>query len=192
MSKARHLLDKAAQDELLQAYQGTKDGALRTRYQAVRLYGMGYVVAEILTITGCSVSRLRAWYAAYQRSGLTGLADRRVGGNHTYLRAAQVADLAERLRLYTPAQVVPQPATADGQFWTVPDLQRVVQQWYGVQYQSLTSYRTLFQRCRFSYQTSKGVYKSRNEQAVADFAAELEKKGAGLAAGASGECLPGH
>ena len=42
MSKKRQLLDEAKQEELMRAYQNTNNGPLRTRYQAVRLYGMGY------------------------------------------------------------------------------------------------------------------------------------------------------
>lgn len=191
MSRTRQLLSEPAQAELLQAYLGTPDGALRTRYQAVRLYGMGYAVAEIVTITGCSVSRLRAWYAGYQRVGLVSLSDQRVGGNHTYLAAEQVTDLAERLHLYSPADVLTTTATADGQFWTVPDVQQAVTQWYGVTYKSQTSYRTLLHQCRFSYQKSSGIYKSRNQQDVAEFSAALEKKGAGFRAGANRDRVSG-
>lgn len=186
MSRERQLLTEREQAELLHAYLETPNGPLRTRYQAVRLYGMGYRVDEILTITGCSVSRLRAWYATYQQAGVAGLHDQRVGGNHTYLTSQQKADLAERLRLYTPAQLLrDEAATADGQFWTVPDLQQVVARWYAVEYRSTTSYQTLFRACDFSYQKSSGVYKSRNAQAVAEFSAALEKKGCGCDAGAA-------
>ncbi len=115
---------------------------------------------------------------------MTGLVDKRVGGNHTYLTPHQKADLAERLRRYTPLQVLSEAsAIADGQFWTVPDLRQVVERWYGVSYQSTTSYRTLFKACGFSYQKSSAVYKSRNQQDVAEFSAALEKKGAGPGAG---------
>jgi len=187
MSRERQLLTEREQAELLSAYWETPNGPLRTRYQAVRLYGMGYRVDEILTITGCSVSRQRAWYGTYQQAGVAGLRDKRVGGNHTYLTSEQKADLAERLHLYTPAQVLgEEAATAAGQFWTVRDLQQVVLHWYAITYRSLTSYQTLFQDCGFSYQKSSGIYKSRNAQDVAAFAAALEKKGSGCAAGAPG------
>jgi transposase len=187
MSRARQLLTEHEQTELLQAYWETMNGPLRTRCQAVRLYGMGYRVDEIVTITGCSVSRLRSWYATYQQAGLAGLHDKRVGGNHTYLTSEQKADLAERLRLYTPAQLLgAAAATAGGQFWTVLDLQQVVARWYAVEYRSLTSYQTLFRDCDFSYQKSSNVYKSRNEQDVAEFSAALEKKDRGCDAGATG------
>jgi transposase len=183
MSRERQLLSKAEQAELLQAYMETRDGPLRTRYQAVRLYGMGYAVDEIIQVTGCSVSRLRAWYACYQRAGPPGLVDKRVGGNHRYLTPAQKADLAERLQLYTPAQVLGEAAaTADGHFWTVSDVQQVVARWYNVTYKSLTSYRSLLQECGFTYQKSQAVFKSRKEQDVAEFSAALEKKADGFVA----------
>lgn len=184
MSRERKVLSEREQDELLQAYLETQDGPLRTRFQAVRLYGMGYEVREILTITGCSVSRLHAWYARYQQHRVAGLLDKRAGGNHTTLTSSQRAEVAERLQHYTPAQLLgARAATADGQFWTVPDLRQVVERRYGVSYQSTTSYRTLFKACGFSYQKSSAVYKSRNQRDVAEFATALEKKDSGPGAG---------
>ena len=77
---------------------------------------------------------------------------------------------------YTPVDLFGQAAaTADGQFWTVPDLQRAMAQWYGVDYQSRSSYHRYFDLCGFSYQRPAKVYKSRSEARVAEFEAELEK-----------------
>ena len=190
MSKKRQLLDEAKQEELMRAYQNTNNGPLRTRYQAVRLYGMGYKVDEILTITGCSVSRLRAWYAKYLADGLNALIDQRQGGNHYRLSAEQKAELSERLQHYTPAQLFgTKAATRDGQFWSVPDLAAAIERWYAVRYDSLTSYRALFKECRFSYQKSSGVYQSRSENDVAEYSAALEKKGSGLLFGSTTDPL---
>jgi transposase len=78
---------------------------------------------------------------------------------------------------YTPANLFGTTAvTADGQFWTVEDLQRAVQQWYGVSYQSRNSYHRLFDLCDFSYQRPAKAYKSRSEAKVAEFEEQLEKK----------------
>jgi hypothetical protein len=41
------------------------DGPTRIRMQAVRLYGLGYAMADIHTITGLSRSRLLQCCAAY-------------------------------------------------------------------------------------------------------------------------------
>ena len=57
----------------------------------------------------------------------------------------------------------------------VDDLRRTVQEWYGVTYQSTVSYYALFARCQFSYHRPAKVFKSRNEAAVADFEAQIEK-----------------
>ena len=66
-------------------------------------------------------------------------------------------------------------ACADGQLWTVTDLARGLERWYGVVYQSLSSYTRIFASCGFSYQQPKKVYKSRSETKVAAFEAQLEK-----------------
>ena len=85
--------------------------------------------------------------------------------------------MTTRLRTYTPANLFGETAaTADGQFWTVEDLQRVVQQWYGVQYKARGSYHRLFARCGLSYQRPAKAYKSRSEAKIAEFEEQLEKK----------------
>ena len=55
------------------------------------------------------------------------------------------------------------------------DLRRAVQLWYGVTYQSVVSYYTLFDRCDFSYHQPTKVFKSCNEAAVMEFETLLEK-----------------
>jgi transposase len=169
------LSDEAART-LEAAYQATKDGAERTRLQAVRLYGQGYSVAQIRTITGTPRSSLMDWCRAYRAGGVAALADHRVGGNSAKLSPEQITDLSNKLRIYTPRSLFgPETATADGLVWTVPDLKQAVAFWYSVSYQSLTSYYNLFARCRFSYHQPATVFKSRRETDVIEFEAQLEK-----------------
>jgi len=169
-------LTDAAAGALLAAYHSARAGAHRTRLQAVRLYGIGYPVLQIMEITGCARSSLMEWCAAYRAGGIPALADHRAGGNSAKLTRDQVADLSGKLRVYTPHSLFgPHAATSDGQTWTVDDLRRVVQEWYGVNYASPTSYTSLFARCGFSYHRPTQVFKSRNEAAVAEFAAQIEK-----------------
>jgi len=176
MARRTFCLSEAEAATIQAAELQSKNGPFRTRCQAVRLYGLGYAVTEIQTITGCSHTRLLEWCAAYRTDGLTALNDHRRGGNRARLTADQQADLRQRLHTTTPRSVFgPDTATADGQVWTVPDLRRAVQQWYGVTYASLTSYRSLFARCGFSYQRPATVYKSRNARAVLDWEAQIEK-----------------
>jgi len=171
-----HLTDEQVQ-ELIVAYDASRDGPTRTRYQAVRLYGIGYPAQEIMDITGCSYSSLMGWCRAYREDGVEALVDKRVGGNRAKLTPAEIEDLSRRLRLYTPADLFgPTAATVDGQFWTLPDLKRAVQQWYGVSYQSNTSYYRLLDLCGFSYQRPAKAYKSRSAAKIAEFEEQLEKK----------------
>lgn len=162
--------------ELTRAYAQHKDGPTRARFQAVRLYGLGYPVAQIKDITGCSASRLLEWCAAFCKEGSAALLDQRRGGNRAKLSPAQLADLKDRLRVYTPADLFgAAAATADGQFWSVPDLERALAQWYGVRYQRASSYRRCLAQAGFSYQRPAQVYKSRKESQTLEFEAQLEK-----------------
>jgi len=148
------------------------------RLQAVRLYGTGQPVQMIQTVTGCSWRALMDWCQAYRERGLDGLKSHWQGKNALKLTREQRADLKARLDRYRPHQVLsPEVRLSQGQFWTVSDLKIVVHQWYGITYQSDTSYRTLLHECCFSQQQTEPQYRSRpDEQTIADFEAELEKK----------------
>ena len=177
MAKRRFQLTEEQVKELTQTYLSCKDGPTRTRYQAVRLYGTCYPVKEVIDITGCSQTSLMDWCRIYRTQGTGGLVDKRRGGNRAKLQPEQIEELKTRLHQYTPANLFgPTAATADGQFWTVEDLQRATEKWYGICYQSRTSYYSLFDRCGFSRQRPAKVYKSRSEAQVADFEEQLEKK----------------
>ncbi len=169
-------LTEAQAAELRQGYERTKDGPTRTHYQAVRLYGAGYSVAQIQEITGCSRTSLMDWCRLFRSHGLAGLRDGRVGGNRAKLTPHQRETVHAHLHHSTPRQVFgPDTATAHGAFWTVPDLQRAVQDWFGVTWQSPRSYLTLLADCGFSYQRTQKVFKSRDERAVLAFEEQLEK-----------------
>lgn len=163
--------------ELKAAYRESADGAVRTRLQAVRLYGSGYAVKDITEITGCSRRSLLRWCRKYRLDGIASLVDQRQGGNRAALSAAQVEDLSAKLRQYRPLDVLGEAgvATASGQHWTISDLKQALQKWHGIVYQSDSSYRELFHRCGFSYQRSAKVFRSQRAEQVAVFEEQLEK-----------------
>jgi transposase len=176
MAKRQFRLTDTQVQELIVAFDGCKDGPTRTRYQALRLYGTGYPTKEVMNITGCTRSSLMNWCRTYRLCGIKGLVDKRQGGNRARLNQMQIAELGDRLRMYTPADLFGMTAaTKDGQFWTVPDLQRAVEQWYGVSYRHSGSYHRLFDLTGFSYQRPAKVYKSRSAVKAADFEERLEK-----------------
>ena len=176
MAKRKFILTEAERKYLLKAYQTCKDASTRTRYQAVRLYGEGYPVDEIMQITGCSRTSLMEWCRAYREDHAQGLVDKRAGGNHAKLNKLQIEQLQQLLHQYTPkARLGPRASTVDGQFWSVEDLVLIVREQYGVEYQSRTSYSHLLHVCGFSYQKTEKVFKSRRETKVADFEEQLEK-----------------
>jgi transposase len=177
MAKREFTLTHSEQQELRQAYDACQDGAQRTRLQAVRLYGTGWSVSDICTITGCTPRSLLRWCREYRQDGLSQLADHRAGGNHTLLSAEQRVLVQHKLQQYTPRDLFgpTQCATGDGRHWTVPDLRQAVERWTGVVYQDAQSYRNLFAHCGFSYQRTERQYRSRKEADVAAFSEQVEK-----------------
>lgn len=176
-NKRKQLLSPETDQKLLLAFSQCKDGEMRTKIQAVRLYGKNIPVSEITTLTGLPRRTIHRWYRRYLQQGLSGFVDKRPGGNHRYLSEAQIQDLALKLHQYRPVDLFgsEKAATADGQHWCVPDLRQAVKQWYGVEYKTDASYRQLFHKCGFSYQRTAKVFRSRSESKVADFAEQVEK-----------------
>jgi transposase len=176
MAKRKFKLTETERKELLQAYRVCHDAGTRTRYQAVRLYGEGYPEKEIEQITGCSRTSLMEWCRAYREDHSQGLVDQRAGGNSAKLSKCQIEELQQKMHQYTPQELFgTRASTADGQFWTVEDLVRMVREQYGVEYKSRTSYTSLLGLCGFSYQKSEKIFKSRSQTKVADFEEQLEK-----------------
>jgi|SRR3990172_3934830 len=178
MAKRQFQLNEQEQGAFQEAEQETRDAYELKRLQAVRLYGSGVPTAEIRRLVHCGERTIRHWSQRYQQGGLEGLKSQWQGENALKLSREQRSDLKRRLHQYRPDQVwAADVRISQGQFWTVSDLRRVVQQWYGVEYASPESYRRLWHECGFSYQQTEAVYRSRpNDQTVADFEAELEKK----------------
>jgi len=176
MAKRRFELTQEQEKELQGAYRAAREGAERTRYQAVRLYGQGYAVEEIGQITGCNRTSLMEWCRKYRQQGIVGLADHRGGPVRSKLSKSQVQNVADKLRLYRPRDVLGMHThTASGEYWTIVDLAQAVARWHGVTWQSRVSYHSLFIQCEFSYQRTEKVYKSRRERDIAEFQATTEK-----------------
>jgi transposase len=155
----------------------TRDVRELKRLQAVRLYGMGEPVASIEKLVGCGPVSPRQWAIEYRRGGLAELKSRWASGNANKLTAEQRQDLFTKLEQYSPEQLIaPDVRVERSTFWTVSDLQIVVEAWYGVTYHSPTSYRSLLQASGLSYQKVEKVYRSQpGAVQLADFEADLEK-----------------
>jgi transposase len=178
MAKRQFQLTEEERQAFKQAERQTRDAYELRRLQAVRLYGSGVPSRDIRQMVQCSERRIREWTQKYSQQGLAGLKSAWQGENALKLSREQRADLKQRLHQYRPDQVLPaQVRVNQGQFWTVSDLQMVVEHWYGVRYRTLDSYRGLLHECGFSYQQTERVYRSQPDaQTVADFEAKLEKK----------------
>lgn len=176
MPKQRFQITEQDMNELQRAYRQTKDAATRTRYQAVLLYAQNYPVDEIGQITGCQRSSLMEWCQKYRQQGVAGLQEHRGGPRRAKLSADQLVELGEKLRLYCPRDVFGgDSCTASGHHWTVEDLVAALRRWYGVSWDSRSSYHRLLAHCGFTYQRTEKVYKSRREREVLDFEAVVEK-----------------
>lgn len=177
MAKRQFNLTAAEEQELRQAYATCPDGAERTRLQALRLYGTGWAVADIIVITGCTWRSLARWSHDYRRTGRDSLTDQRQGGNRALLTPNQRAEIQQKLHQYTPRDVFgpEHQSGGDGAYWSIADVRRAVTRWTGVAYQSAQSYRELLHACGFSYQRTERQYRSRKEADVAAFSEQVEK-----------------
>ncbi len=176
MPRKRFEITEQQEKALKRAYRQTTDATTRTRYQAVILYTQDYPVDEICQITGCHRTSLMEWCQKYRQQSVEGLRDHRGGPHRAKLSAAQVDELRQKLAMYTPRDLLgPATHTGSGQHWTVEDLARAIQHWYGVLWKSRSAYHCLLARCGFSWQRSERVYKSRRERDVVDFEAVVEK-----------------
>lgn len=178
MAKRQLILSTEEIKDLEQAERQTRDVRELRRLQAVRLYGQGVATQTIMELVQCSDRRIREWSQKYKQSGVVGLSSHWQGENALKLKREQRADLRQRLHQYRPDEVIRSDLRiSQGQFWTVSDLEIVVEMWYEVRYQTEVSYRNLFHECGFSYQRTEAVYRSRPDgQTVSDFEADLEKK----------------
>lgn len=160
-----------------QAEATTQDVRELKRLQAVRLYGMGEPVATIQKLVGCGPVSPRQWASLYRQGGLESLRIVWSSGNANKLVDEQRQDLFQKLEQYSPEQVIaPDVRVERGSFWTVSDLQIVIEQWYGVSYRSPQSYRNLLHASGLSYQKVERVYRSRpGAVQLAEFEANLEK-----------------
>jgi transposase len=88
--------------------------------------------------------------------------------------AAQYNVLQERLRTDTPADLFgAEPASPDGVFWTVADLSRDIQRYYGVTYLR-GSYHVLLHPLGLGVQRPAKAYRSRSEAEVLACESELK------------------
>jgi transposase len=176
MARQRFEITEEHEKTLRCAYGETKDAATRTRYQAVMLYSQGYPVDEICQITGCHRTSLMEWCRKYRQQGVDGLTDHRGGPRRAKLSAEQLEELSDQLSLYKPCDLFGSDTySAGGQHWTVEDLARAIEGWYGIVWESRSSYHRVLARCGLSYQRTEKVYKSRRERDEVDFEAYVEK-----------------
>jgi transposase len=141
--------------------------------QAVRLFGSGMPIEHVMEVTGLSERTIQRQAARFREAGVSGLRERRKGGNNALLTAQQRAEVAEKLHQYRPVDL----KISQREYWTVSDLAVVLEQWYGVVYQAADGYYDLLRASGFTLQRSAKVYRHKpSAAALAEFEAQLEKK----------------
>jgi transposase len=178
MAKRTFTLTPEQRTELWQAYNTTSKPQEQRYFQAVRLYGEGWSVETVQAVTGCTYPTLMRWVGRYRRAGLAGLRWQVRGGNRARLTPQQRAEVNEKLHQYRPDQLLAaEERRSRLPFWTVEDLMRLLERWYGVRFNSRTSYGTLLHECGFSLQRVGKRYRSRpSAETIAEAEAQLEKK----------------
>lgn len=177
----KHRRFNLSDDEIraLEAAEGeTREALALRRLQGVRMYGSGLDMKLIQQVTGAARRTLEDWVRAYRARGVDGLQPGWRGGNNRKLGVEVREELTTKLNQMTVAQALSEEERGShGQFWTIEAVERVVEKWYGVRYQSRESYRRLLTEAGFSVQHPEGIYRSRPSEAViADFEADAEKK----------------
>lgn len=173
MAKRQLELTAAEIGQFRQAEAQTRDVRDLKRLQAMRLYGSGVRLSDIVEMVGAGESTIRQWAMAYRARGMDGLRSQWHGKNANKLSDEQRNQIKERVQQYRPVDL----HLSAGEYWTVSDLRVAVEQWFGVVYQDESSYQMLLHKSGFSYQRTTKVYRSQPSAAdMAQFEAELEKK----------------
>lgn len=155
---------------LEKAFKEAKTGREKIRFEAVWLLARGYKRKEVLTILGISQQALGSWVTQYHKLGLSGLNNRPQPGNHHKLTKVQKDQPKSIVTTQTP-----QKSGLDGQFWSIESLAQLVNQKFGVNYQSKESYRALFHYCGFSFHKPRKVNLRQSEHMQVRFEETLKK-----------------
>ncbi|MCZ7543295.1 MAG: helix-turn-helix domain-containing protein [Anaerolineae bacterium] len=107
MAKRHFQLNDQEIEPFRQAEQRTRDVHELKRLQAVRLYGTGMSMKQIMDIHNCGESSIREWVQKYQQAGLSALRSNWSTQNASKLTSEQQADLRTRLHEYHPDQLLP-------------------------------------------------------------------------------------
>jgi transposase-like protein len=107
MAKRQFQLTDQEIEQFRQEEQRTRDVYELKRLQAVRLYGTGMSIGQIMDIHNCGASSIREWVQKYQQGGLSGLHSHWSSQNASKLTREQQADLHTRLHAYRPDQLLP-------------------------------------------------------------------------------------
>jgi transposase len=101
--------------------------------QAVRLYGSGVEMTDIVETVGQAERSIWRWVRAYQRESLAGLQAGWDGQNANKLSATQRAEIKHKVETYRPDQILARDRrVSQGEFWTVSDIQWAVKTWSGL------------------------------------------------------------
>ena len=141
--------------------------------QAVRLFGTGEALANIVRVVQASERTIGRWVKRYQDEGLVGLARRAQPGNHRTLSGEDWTAVVQVLKDSTPETA----ELSERVPWTVVDAAALVKERYGVVYVGRSRYHALLHAAGLSFQRAIKVYRHQPSAAViSDWQADAEKK----------------
>jgi transposase len=146
MAKRKFILTPEEAADLEAVLSTAGDDHAYDRIRAVLGYHNGVKWTELAARFHCSRSTLLHWCRLYRRLGKEALISRTHNVTPVRLTAAQQIELAQRLANFTPAQVFSGAEATDRTVWTAKDLFRAIRMWYGVVYNSPTTYYSLLTR----------------------------------------------
>lgn len=147
------------------------------RVHCVLLRKKGYGRKEIARINTVSISFIEDWLAAYHKRGIGGLRShkREMPPKYVLLRSQkdQIKEILHKKEKPSDAGI---EVAADEDYWSFLTLRKLVKKLFGVEYESMESYRRLFLYAKYSWQRVEYVDERRNESDGKDFKRRLTMK----------------
>lgn len=126
-------------------------------------------VAEIFEVHVDTVDR---WQTAFKREGVSGITDKPYPGNHHKLTREQKQVIKTTVFAKTPKDL----RLSEKRFWTTKLLKQLIQEKFGVTYDSEATYRKLFYAFGFSCHKPGKHNRNQNPEAVERFRVAVKKR----------------
>ncbi len=142
------------------------------RAMALLTLAKGKKRAEVTEIFEIHVDSLDSWQTNFKRSGVKGIANKGYPGNHYKLTRKQKEEIKGTISEKTPQEL----GLSEKRFWTVKLLKKLIQERYGVVYESEATYRKLFYSFGFSCHKPGKHNRNQRPKEVERFRVKVKKR----------------